>query len=72
MDILLKFDVYGPLDGWLYFLSTRLAHSCIIYQKYVQSLSVVPHSCNSSTWGWGRVIDQPGLRLQCDTMFQKS
>lgn len=46
MDILLKFDVYGPLDGLLQFLST---HSRIIYQKYAQLLSVVPHACNPNT-----------------------
>lgn len=69
MDILLKFDVYGPLDGLLQFLST---YSRIIYQKYAQLLSVVPHACNPNTWGWGRVIDQPGKGYNVETMFQKS
>lgn len=41
MDILLKFDVCGPLDGLLYFLSTPLAYIVASFIKNAQSLSVV-------------------------------
>lgn len=38
MDILLKFDVYGPLDGLLQFLSTPLAH---IVTSFIKNM----HNC---------------------------